>query len=51
MTRNDVEVVLDDYYDERGWDIKSGVPAGKTLIDLGIGNVIGGLDRSGISLS
>jgi aldehyde:ferredoxin oxidoreductase len=51
ITRNDVERILDDYYDERGWDVKSGVPTGKTLINLGISNVIDDLNRLGIKLS
>ena len=51
MTRDDVKRVLDDYYDERGWDIESGVPTKKTLIDLGISNVIDDLDRLDIKLS
>jgi aldehyde:ferredoxin oxidoreductase len=34
VTRDRLEKMLDDYYDERGWDIMGGVPTRKKLIDL-----------------
>jgi len=36
--REDVERALDDYYDERGWDKKSGAPAPEKLNELGLGS-------------
>jgi aldehyde:ferredoxin oxidoreductase len=33
LTRGDIEKLLDDYYEERGWD-KNGVPTEKTLAEL-----------------
>ena len=35
LTKNDIEKLLDDYYEERGWD-KNGVPTEKTLNGLGV---------------
>lgn len=37
VTRNDVERMLDDYYDERGWTREQGVPTPETLERLGLG--------------
>ncbi|MFH1489663.1 MAG: aldehyde ferredoxin oxidoreductase C-terminal domain-containing protein, partial [Pseudomonadota bacterium] len=31
LTREDCEKLLDDYYDERGWDIETGIPTEQTL--------------------
>ncbi len=36
LTREDVERWLDDYYDERGWDIKKGIPTKEKLLELGL---------------
>jgi len=36
LTRQDIEDLLDDYYDERGWDIKTGIPTPQKLEDLGL---------------
>jgi aldehyde:ferredoxin oxidoreductase len=36
ITKDDVEKLLDDYYDERGWDIGRGVPTSKKLMELGL---------------
>jgi aldehyde:ferredoxin oxidoreductase len=36
LTHNDIEKMLDDYYDERGWDIRRGVPSAKKLKELGL---------------
>ncbi len=35
LTKEDIEMFLDDYYEERGWD-KDGTPTAKTLTELGI---------------
>jgi aldehyde:ferredoxin oxidoreductase len=36
MTREDIDRILDDYYEERGWDKKKGIPTKKKMIELGI---------------
>jgi len=33
LTKEDIEMFIDDYYEERGWD-KDGVPTRKTLLEL-----------------
>jgi len=37
LEEEDVEGLLDDYYDERGWDIETGVPTRQKLASLGLG--------------
>jgi aldehyde:ferredoxin oxidoreductase len=36
LTQEDVESFLDDYYDERGWDKRSGAPTPEKLKELGL---------------
>ena len=36
LTRDDVARILDDYYDERGWDLQSGVPTRHRLEELSL---------------
>ena len=36
LTREDVFTLLDDYYDERSWDVAKGVPAGEKMAELGL---------------
>jgi len=36
LTREDVLKLLDDYYDERGWDIGDGTPRSEKLAELGL---------------
>ncbi|MBD3227758.1 MAG: hypothetical protein GF329_06180 [Candidatus Lokiarchaeota archaeon] len=38
ITRDIAEQLIDDYYDERGWDIKTGIPTTKKLKELDILN-------------
>jgi len=40
--------LLDDYYDERGWDIKTGIPSRDKLIELGLDYVIRDAEKIGI---
>jgi aldehyde:ferredoxin oxidoreductase len=47
LSRKDCEKLLDDYYDERGWDIKTGIPTEKTLDDLGLEEVAKDLKKKG----
>jgi aldehyde:ferredoxin oxidoreductase len=39
VTQADFEKMLDDYYDEHGWDISNGVPTKSKLIELGLGEL------------
>ena len=36
ITRDDVSRILDDYYEERGWDIGKGIPTRKRLEQLSL---------------
>jgi aldehyde:ferredoxin oxidoreductase len=35
-TREDLETMLDTYYEERGWDIEKGIPTKRKLTELGL---------------
>ena len=48
LTRDDVEKMFDDYYDERGWDIEKGIPTNKKLEDLDLKDVAADLQKRGI---
>ncbi len=37
--RKDTDRMLDEYYEIRGWDIKTGIPTREKLIELGLGDV------------
>jgi aldehyde:ferredoxin oxidoreductase len=39
LSREDLDMLLDDYYDERGWD-KNGVPTERTLSELQLTNFV-----------
>ena len=41
LHRQDVERLLDDYYDERGWDKKTSVPTAPKLKELGLNHLKG----------
>jgi aldehyde:ferredoxin oxidoreductase len=47
LSRKDCEKLLDDYYDERGWDIETGIPTEKTLKDFGLEDVAKDLKKKG----
>jgi aldehyde:ferredoxin oxidoreductase len=47
LSRKDCEKILDDYYDELGWDIKLGIPTKKRLVELGLTDVAKDLKGSG----
>ncbi|MBI5446853.1 MAG: hypothetical protein HY900_37265, partial [Deltaproteobacteria bacterium] len=36
FTAEEIELLLDDYYDERGWDVASGLPGKEKLTTLGL---------------
>jgi aldehyde:ferredoxin oxidoreductase len=48
LTEKDCEKLLDDYYDERGWDIKTGIPTKKTLLSLDLEDVVKDLEKRGL---
>ena len=45
ITREDVDKILDDYYDEHGWGIKTGIPTKEKLIELGLEEAAQELDK------
>jgi len=47
LSREDCNKLLNDYYDERGWDIETGIPTEKTLLDCGLGVVAKDLKKRG----
>ncbi len=46
LSAPDVEELLDDYYQERGWDVARGIPTLEKLSSLGLGYVGDGLAAS-----
>jgi aldehyde:ferredoxin oxidoreductase len=48
LTKEDIMGLLDDYYDERGWDPKTGCPTRETLEALGLDYVIEDLKTQGL---
>ncbi|MBI2831720.1 MAG: hypothetical protein HYX79_05640 [Chloroflexi bacterium] len=47
LNREECEKMLDDYYDERGWDVKSGTPTKSGLIALGLGDIARDVEKAG----
>ena len=47
LTRDDVEKMFDDYYEERSWDIEKGIPTKKKLEDLDLNDVATDLENRG----
>jgi aldehyde:ferredoxin oxidoreductase len=48
LDRAGAEQMLDDYYDERGWDEKTGVPTKEKLASLGLEWVVDDLEARGV---
>ena len=48
LSREDCEKLLDDYYDERGWDCKTGLPTEKTLVEYNLEEVAKDLKERGL---
>ena len=38
LSRNTINQLLDEYYELRGWDKRSGIPTEEKLIELGLGD-------------
>ena len=47
LTREDIDKITDDYYAARGWDVARGIPTKKKLVELGLGDVVKGLEKGG----
>ncbi|MDI7258834.1 MAG: aldehyde ferredoxin oxidoreductase N-terminal domain-containing protein [Thermodesulfobacteriota bacterium] len=45
LTPEDFELMLDDYYRERGWDIKTGIPTKEKLEKVGLADIAAALDK------
>jgi aldehyde:ferredoxin oxidoreductase len=39
--------MTDDYYAARGWDVAKGIPTKEKLMELGLGDVVKGLEKGG----
>lgn len=48
LTKEDAYKLLDDYYDERGWDVTVGIPTSSTLKKLKLSKIAGDLKKKGI---
>jgi aldehyde:ferredoxin oxidoreductase len=47
LSKEDCDRLLGDYYDERGWDPKTGIPTEKTLVELDLKDVAQDLKERG----
>jgi len=48
LNRNDVHEILDEYYDERGWELDRGIPTKEKLTELGITDIAEDLEKKGL---
>jgi aldehyde:ferredoxin oxidoreductase len=48
MDRDDMELAKDYFYEEMGWDVKTGIPTRKTLEKFGLGDMADDLEARGI---
>nr|MDO8062082.1 aldehyde ferredoxin oxidoreductase N-terminal domain-containing protein [Candidatus Freyrarchaeum guaymaensis] len=48
ITRDIAYGLLDDYYDERGWNVEKGIPTKEKLIELGLKDVAEDLEKLGL---
>lgn len=44
LRKSDLQKMLDDYYEERGWDVEKGIPTREKLLELGLEDFIGVVD-------
>ncbi|MDY6912685.1 MAG: aldehyde ferredoxin oxidoreductase C-terminal domain-containing protein, partial [Chloroflexota bacterium] len=47
LNRDDLNAMLDEYYTERGWDVKKGIPTRETLTELGMRDIAEDLAKQG----
>jgi aldehyde:ferredoxin oxidoreductase len=50
LLRDDMCRLLEDYYEERGWEVRRGIPTREKLADLGLESIITDLERLGIPI-
>lgn len=48
LSKEELNGVLDDYYDERGWDIERGLPTKQKLAELGLDDVVEDFSKLGL---
>lgn len=48
LNREDVKKVFDEYYADRGWDVKKGVPTKEKLIELGLEDIAERLEKDSV---
>jgi aldehyde:ferredoxin oxidoreductase len=48
VSRETFKKVMDDYYAARGWDVETGLPTRKKLIDLDLEDIVPALAKSGL---
>ncbi len=41
LSVGDIEKLLDDYYEERGWEVETGIPTKDKLTELGLADIVG----------
>ena len=46
LAREDVEAMIDRYYEEKGWDAQKGAPTKDELIELGLEELAGILESA-----
>lgn len=49
LNREDVEDLLDAYYEEKGWDVGTGLPTKKKLMELGLEDAAEEMDKINVS--
>ena len=47
VSGDDITALIDSYYDERGWDVRTGVPTRRVLEELGLAGVAEDLANEG----
>ena len=47
LSRDTIEQVLDEYYELRGWDKKTGLPGAEKLNELGLYDIVADLQKLG----
>ncbi len=51
LTPADCEQILDDFYNESGWDTQLGIPTRKKLVDVGLKDIVDDLEKSGYPIN
>ena len=46
----EMELILNEYYAERKWDLRTGIPKAESLRKIGLGYVIEDLKRNGVKM-